>query len=383
MKNKSTDERRRHWDDPNCTLPREPHQIFAEETSAEIIGLFSRRRELLNQLAVLIALVTALSYIFDGHSIEISGYRAEILVAFSLFGATITFYVRFVQLHAGIIYNAMLFSVIEHKCFSAKLPAGCAPSTLKQELADTVGFKWDSISILLITFMALVSALSAVVFVSTLGAGVVARTSCWLGVMAIAIVLAVVKHCGVLRECNKIIELHEKNELPISGGIPELRSHYMSSLHSTHSDMNAIATTMSLVTFASLGSAFRLLEGVAAGARSTTLAPYAFLLTGCLLGFMAVVMYERCTRGIAKFCQKLKIPKLAPFDGFISDGRLGLAVVSAFFAINVGTSVALCEHYFANIPIVFPHISILAGLLAFSFAVFGSKSGLFSFRPKY
>lgn len=337
-----------HWADPNANLPRNNNEIVTAETSKELLSLFSRRRELLIQSAILTAAASTVLYTATHEMPTLAGISAASYVSFFLFAGSLLFCLRFIQLHAGISFNAIRFSVVEHHFYEHLRGNRVTSASLESELNQTAAPRLASVSALTIFFFTLLTGLSAVIYTSCYQNGTTTKAGIWLLVVSALTAAFALSHSRVAGEKKRILSAFQDGTLCVNPTEHEIRAHYIDSLADTQADMLAITTTVALVTVANVAAISTALQPEET-MPTVTKAPLLFSTSGVLLAAIVIAMHVRMRRGITKFCRKLQIEPAQPFEQVITDTRIGMAVLISFFSINVGLAV-LVAGLQANLP---------------------------------
>lgn len=324
-----------HWSDARV-MP-ETQQLLVVDTSGELLSLFARRRDLMYQISILVAAASSLLRMILG-----SGTRKFLwiesptwLAAF-LSIAAVVFCLRFVQIHAGIVFNAMRMSVIE---------ATFLGGNLVDDLAKTAQINPRGVSV-------------QVVFVFALIAGVCSGTCSyltgtsflWSGLLGASItswlVLRLWRIHGQIRDDG--LRFWRRSEPQIEGELIDLRTHYVESLKEAHADMLCVTAVVALTTFATVNAILVVENAAATAGNEAFLGPILFGLISTILGLFGVRIYGRLEGGIATFCNKLRIAQTDLVNRSFSDVTLGFCVISGLATFNFVTLVAASTRHLST-----------------------------------
>lgn len=318
------------WTDRVPSANADSLPLRLDDTSIEILSLVNRRRELMQQTAVIVALAVALLELITYKSLTVCGFDAAILVSGFLFLGSATFCLRFIQIHAGMVFNGLRFSVIENYV---------AKSEAHQTLPERQKPNPNGVSMQLCYVFALITSLSGGVFIShwyDVGPGIIAG-----GVFGLLLILRFhAVHArisdGVCDRLRDVATTQEEKKLPVLGNATQLRTHCYLSIGQSHSDMIGITAMLASITLANVASAT---TGMPANeGNNVSLAHIGAILFGSTAVGIAIVtarIYWRLRDNITKACVLLKISTAAPYEKSISDIYLGYVVLSAFLAVNI------------------------------------------------
>jgi hypothetical protein len=348
--------------------PESGNEIQLNETSAELLNLFSRRRDLMYQVSVLIAAASALLQLSSrGTPGKHLGLDTPQLVSGFLAVSATLFCLRFVQLHAGIVYHGMRFALAESR-------------VLKNDPGDAIGraakFNFRGVSIQIIFFFAIVSGFCVQILLSSLA------FPFWVQAVGAVVVVAsltgwnVFVHHSVARsQMKQLGHTHPTSD----GDRDALRSHYIASLGESHSDMICITAAAALQTFATFGG-IQFMQGLhteglqADGAQLATLGSFLLASVSAILALIAVRIYGRLQIAISVFSTKLGWRDEEAFRGKLRDTDIGLIVIGALAAMSIA-AFAVCglQYAFALPPQRSEWIGAVVGLVFLVVTLFQQK----------
>ncbi|MEM7456209.1 MAG: hypothetical protein AAF456_17820 [Planctomycetota bacterium] len=348
---------------PETRFGNPKEDVSAAETSSELVGLFLRRRELMYQIAILIAFATTLLKLFSTKEvITHSGFDAELLVESLVFGGSTVFCLRMIQQYSGIIFHGDRFKVIEWWYFSDK--EGKPPSQNEiREHAELLRLKSNSaeqfwplavnvfgVSFQIIFIFAIVSGVAGVALVNrfltlleigpSLGRLLViipggALTGVLIGWCFWSHNNANESACDFF--CPEE-EDEERDDINVKADEGVMRNHYLQSIVDAHSDMIAITAVVGSLTLSTITTTYNLIAGETVPFIEPSSGIYALLISFFTLcvSLSAVLVYIRLrTKGIAIFCYRLRIGDEDKLQTKVSDSGLGFFVLMAFVSINL------------------------------------------------
>ncbi|MCS7466462.1 hypothetical protein NZK35_07390 [Stieleria sp. ICT_E10.1] len=316
-------------------LPIPPKRIRLGETSAELIMLFSRRRDLMYQVSVLVAVsMTLLRALSIRSPTKHLGVETQTLITLFLAGSALLFCLRFVQLHIGIVYHGMRFAIAE---------AQLLERDQVQQLEKSSKFNLMGVSVQIISFFAVVTGLASLVLVVqwefnftvalVFGTLVATALMTWTYLNHLRIAHTQSKNLRTLYEQTKPDELED------------LRTHYIASLNESHLDMICITATAALQTFAVFSAIGFIETERTLNAAAAMLASLVLSLISVLLGVISVRIYKRLRNAVHVFCKKLSWYTQPAFERTVSDTFLGFAVTASFLAMSFMVAVDVGLQY--------------------------------------
>ena len=328
--------------------------ISIGEEGTEIQAIVSRRRDLMYQMAVLFPLATLPPEFFAGAVSLPFSISLTQLLAIGFFAATGLFCLRFIQLHAGLVYNGVRFTAIEHSVRGGIL----------HDMVTASGKpRWDGVSLQITILFALLSAaLAGIVTVSFDGGPWFIITS---SMVTFAILLG--RMLVLHRHVKKSAEMSLKNDFTIAASAQELRTHYVSSIGHAHQDMICLTALAASSTLTALAfSLDHLSSNIPLANKEATGRSLVFLLFAAAVGVIAIRVCTRLRMSIHTSCRWLGTPALKSFQTRIPDSLIGFIVVAATF----GLTLALLSHSIAlswsGAPLpIHPIVFYAGGMLVF------------------
>ncbi len=319
------------------------HQIApcrqVKDLSSELMTLFTRRRELMYQVSILIAVGGALlqSIAVDGRVKHFGVSSHSILTLFLGVGSLI-FCFRFIQLHLGVLYHGIQFALIE-----AKRIGEINPFESNSVIASSkINVRGVSFSVIL--FFSILSSLCFAVSSRDFLDYVLVPYLVFFLVFAVLMYRTFSGHAVVAD--SALADSHEFIESCDCSNDDDIRAHYQMSLAATHSDLICVSAIAAAQTISVYGFIGLVDERVASGLPISRFGPSIIGAISLFLGLLAVAIYSRLELAVQQFCSFLSLPTNRLFWSAMSDVGLGRFVTIAFAGMNCSFLVFLAFDLF-------------------------------------
>ena len=292
------------------------------DTSGALLEVFSRRRDLMYQMAVVVAVASALmNTTANSHLTIYNGVDTSVLLSLFLWLGSVIYCLRFVQLHAGLVFHGVRFALIEFRLLGGEL---------HPRLEKAANLNWRGVSVQVTVFFGVVAGLCTAVFLCFLLQHAVACAVCG-GATTLALLIygRRVHHCVVAREAHKF----SRTPPEVAGDASDLRQHYIDSLCEAHLDMICITGTLTLLTFATTNAVASIME--LSVNNKNSIGPVLFSGCASALGWISIRIYTRLQCGMIGFCSILGYSNDCLARRTIPDTAWGFVVVSGFFSLNL------------------------------------------------